>query len=329
MVKNLTVILLLLGNISFAQLKPKPTQFDKFVRNSNIEWAAYASDTFNFDNADFNNLLLSRMAKHEIKGSLPVQSRTADANHIKYLSLDSINSIFHFGTHQPANLYDSLGNIVEQERTLPNIDTSTFNLTEITQILYIEKGKLKSYIPFVTPTVPLFISTGRYIGERFYFNTCYNYKYSKKPHKKDQLIFLSQTKKIISLEAGHTTDKLKEMYGKNLLETLWPYVLENKIAAFSAENNTKLNLTELEKILTTDYITVPVWDSTNAIYKFETMASANKQMITGIQLVQDWFYDTKRNKVSNTINEVYLFVKMQDIDGKENKPSARLKLVFQ
>ncbi len=206
MTKQLTVLILLLSQFSFAQVKPIPTQFDKFVNKPGIQWAAYASDTFNFDRTDLNNILLKRLIKKEIKASLPVESRTAAINHIKYLPIDSINSAY-FGE---AN---GLGN---------RIDTARFVITEITQVVYVEKGILKSYIPFVTPALPVYLSSGKYLGESFYFNTAYNYKYNRKFPKKTKLIFLGQTKSKLKNDQLQNKDQLKTMYGKNLLEHSGP-----------------------------------------------------------------------------------------------------------
>ena len=183
MTKKLTLILLLTSQVSFAQTNPKPTPFDKFVNKPTIEWAAYASDTVNFTPADLNNLLLKRISKNEVKASKPVESRTDEANKISYSSLDSINQAF-YGDRIDI-LMDSAGTQYFLKREIPEKDSSNFKRTEVTQILYIEKGKLKSYIPFITPALPVYMmSSGQYIGERFYFTTCFNYRYSSNPGKK-------------------------------------------------------------------------------------------------------------------------------------------------
>ena len=327
MIKRLIVILLLLSNFAFAQDKPLPTQFDKFVKKSNIEWAAYASDTFNFDNAGLNKLLLHKLANDEIKASLPVESRTAETNKINYSTKKIIDSAFY---GDDADLVmDSAGNVTSVKKVISEEDNPDFRLTEITQILYAEKGKLKSYIPFVTPTVPVHTSTGMYIGERFYFTTCFNYKYNCKPRKIKKTVFLAQTKRMIPLNPVQSSDKLKEMYGNDLLETLWSYALDKKIDVISLETNTRLSGTQLNNArLKNEFILAPIWDSVNTINKYEAVRSGSKMEFTGIQLIQDWYYDAQKNKVSNTIIEAWLYAKKwkDDIEAKEASPV--LKLVF-
>ncbi len=246
MTKKLTLIFLFASQISFAQNKPQPTQFDKFVNKPGIEWAAYASDTVNFTSAGLNNLLLKRISKNEIKASKPVESRTAETDKITYCPLDSIDQAF-YGDRIDI-LMDSTGTQYFMKRDVPEKDSSNFKGTEVTQILYIEKGKLKSYIPFITPTLPVYMSTGKYIGERFYFTSCYNYTYNNKPRNKSKLIFLTQTKKMISLTTTQN-DQLKEMYGQNLFESIWPHVLKNEIDVFAIKDNGKLKPEEQENLL--------------------------------------------------------------------------------
>lgn len=327
MVNKLQVIFLFICNSSFAQYDPQPTRFDKFVNKPKIVWAAYASDTFNFAAADLNNLLLSRLGKKQIKVSLPIESRTSGANQIIYTIQDSIDIAF-YGDNEDV-VMDSLGKVVTQKRTFPQKDTSNFKLTEITQILFVENGTLKSYIPFVTPTLPVFTSSGTYIGERFYFTGCFNYKYNCNPRKKNKLIFLSQTKKMIKLNPEPSSDKLKEMYGQNLLQTLWPYVLNNKIKAFSVDSKLLLKPEELNMNLANTQPTIsPIYDSNGNVVKYNINADPiDPKIFTDVQLVQDWYYDYRKNKVFSYVKEIVLYLSKFN-EKEDNKPVSVLKLVF-
>ena len=325
MTNKLIAVFLLTGNISFAQYKPLPTQFDKFVNSRKIEWAAYASDTINFTYADLNNLLLNRLSKKEIKASLPVESRTNGANQITYTISDSIDNAF-YGDNTDF-VMDSLGNVVNQKRAIPKKDSSNFKITEVTQILYIENGKLRTYIPFVTPVLPVFMSTGKYIGERFYFTSCFNYTYNRKPREKSKLIFLTQTKKMIKFNPEVSTGQLKEMYGHNLIETLWPYVLENKIKVFSVYTKGLLKPEELNKNQTFEEPkNSPIYDSIGTVFKYSINEDPiDPKRFTDVQLVQDWYYDYRKNKVYSYIKEMILYViKFNKIKEKDAEPVLRL-----
>lgn len=321
MTKKLTLIFIFASQISFAQNKTQPTPFDKFVTGPGIEWAAYASDTVNFTAADLNNLLLKRISKNEIKASIPVESRTGGTYKITYSPIDSIDQAF-YGDRIDI-LMDSTGTQYYLKREVPEKDSSNFKRTEVTQILYIEKGKLKSYIPFITPTLPVYMSTGKYIGERFYFTSCYNYAYNNKPRNKSKLIFLTQTKKIIGLAAIQRTDQLKEMFGQNLVETLWSHVLKNEIDVFAIKDNRKLKPEELDiSLAVNEPILIPVYDSVGTVISYVvTSKPMDMKRFTEVQLVQDWHYDLKRNKVYSNIKEMILYIKKDD---KETVPVLRL-----
>ncbi|MBK8519940.1 MAG: hypothetical protein IPL54_03345 [Chitinophagaceae bacterium] len=313
MTKELTLILVLATQISFAQYKPQPTPFDKFVNKPGIEWAAYGSDTINFTSIDLNNLLLKRIINNEIKASKPVESRTAETATITYSPLDSIDQAF-YGDRIDI-LMDSTGTQYFLKRDVPEKDSSNFKGTEVTQILYIEKGKLKSYIPFITPTLPVYMMpSGRYIGERFYFTSCFNYTYNSKPRNKSKLIFLTQTKKMISVIKTQKTDQLKELYGQNVVETLWPHVLNNELDVFAIKDNRKLKPEESDiSLAINEPVLIPVYDSVGSVISYVVSAKPiDMKSFTAVQLLQDWHYDRKRNKVYSNIKEMILFVKKDD-----------------
>jgi hypothetical protein len=327
MIKKLTAICLLLSQVSLAQFKPQPTPFDKFINQPKIEWAAYASDTFNFNNGQLNELLLKRFTANKIKASLPVESRTTQTNNIIYKPIDSVNNII---LYRPDDyVMDAEGNTILKKNQLQKIDSSLFKITETTQILYIENGILKSYIPFVTPTIPVFMSTGKYIGERFYFTSCYNYKYNYKSRKKNKVIFLQQTSKRIRLDSADTNNQLKELYGKNMLETLWPYVLENKFTIFAIDSNKQIEPKDIESQLGfTQPIIVPLYDSTGTVYAYNILEGPfSKKHFTNATLLQDWYYDETKNIVFNKIKEMILYINKSNNDAVE-EPVPVIKLVF-
>ena len=325
MTKKLILIFLFTNQILFAQNKTQPTQFDKFVNKPTIEWAIYASDTINFTSANLNILLLKRLSKSEIKASMPVESRTDGADKITYSPLDSIDQAF-YGDRINI-LMDSTGTEYFVKRDVPEKDSSNFTLTEVIQILYVEKGILKSYIPFITPTLPVLTSSGQFIGERFYFTSCFNYIYNSNPRKKNNLQFLRQTKKRSSLSVKEPTDRLKEMYGRNLLETLWPYVLEGKIDAFYPDSSRKLMPDELNVNLAyNEPLLMPIYDDAGNIVRFTTITDPiDTKKFTDVQLLQDWYYDHKRNIVYSNIKEVVLYLsKFNKKEVEESVPVLRL-----
>lgn len=330
--KKLTTILLLLSNITFAQLPTQQTatQFDKFINKPEIEWAAYINDTISFERVNLNNLLLTRLSKNEIKASLPVGSGSIQADQIRYTTKKELD---HLKSHNDEiAVFDSLGNMATKIKRQPYIiDTATFTITDITQILYVANGQLKTYIPWVATMLPVITSMGVKLGYGDYFSTCFNNNYDYRSPRQNKIIWLSQSKKKISLDSFIVRNKLKELYGRNLLLTLWPYILKNKISVFDYGNNKKLKPEEL----TTDLVNeekqqVPVYDSTGNVTGFQFVHSAlPPDVFTSAELVQNWYYDQTKNIVFTTTREVYLYAKKWTSKGEPQNASPILKLVFQ
>lgn len=325
MKKKLTFIFLLIGQIVTAQIIHQPSQFDKFINDKKIEWAAYSSDSFYFNKSRLNDLLVKRFAVNKIKASLPIIARSAEINSFQYLLKDSIDKLILTEGHKVIPLYDSNGNVVKANIFQKNNNASVYNITEVTQILFVEKGILKSYIPFVTPTLPLFLSSGKYLGESYYFNTAYNFKHNYKQRKRHKVIFLEQISKPVKLKPADGESNLKELYGKNLIETLWPYIMQNKIDLFSKDGKKLMATADLNNTSgISDIIIVPLYDSVNAVYTYKSEYSKlTPTAFTHAVLVQDWYYNQTKNIVFNKIKEMYLYV---DDDSKTALPV--LKLVF-
>jgi hypothetical protein len=325
------ILLCFILNQVKAQHQPIPTQFDKFINQPSIEWAAYANDTLRFEKTDLNKLLIRRFSKNEIKSSLSVYSSIEEANHISYLLKPQLDSLvlYTFGCTMP--VLDSNGitvgiKIKSPEPYIP--DTLSLGLTDITQILYIENGKLRSYIPWVSPRIiPIATSTGISLGNSDYFSSCFNFKYNYQWYNQDKNLFLSHTKRILRVDTVEVENKLKELYGRNLVETLWSYILENKYALYLPENNQKLFADDI----TTDLIeklTVPIYDSLgNATGKF-VKQPINPKIFTAAELEQDWYYDYTRNIVFNKIKALHLYAKKWTPKSNTAKSSPILKIVF-
>lgn len=324
----LPVILVFAGQFTLAQPGTDPTRFDRFVKKKNIEWAAYASDTFDFSSAGLNILLHNKLSSGKIKASLPMASRTTGINQVNYLPLAAIDEAF-YGSAEDDTM-NAEGNPIKIKRPVPEKTRDNFKITEVTQILYVEKGKLKSYIPFVTPALPEFTSTGSYVGERFYFNSSYNNQYNCRARNVRKLVFLRQTKSRIPLTGGDAENNLKKMYGKDLLETLWPKIMNGTIQAYTVDGN---KLIPPEAIETTvklgEPVLAPIYDESGNVVKYEVQVlSVIPQRFDQMDLVQDWYYDSRRDKVYNSIREAWLYSDQTGSDGTELKNRPLFKLVF-
>jgi hypothetical protein len=131
---------------------------------------------------------------------------------------------------------------------------------------------------------------------------------------------------MIKLDVEHKTDQLKEMYGQNLLQALWPSVLNNKIEVFSIDNR-KLKPEELDITLAfNEPVLAPVYDSAGSVRSYLVISNPiDMKRFTDVQLVQDWYYDYRKNKVYSYIKEMVLYlIKFNKIKEKDAEPVLRL-----
>lgn len=316
------------SNLAIAQNQQTPTQFDTFINRSSIEWAAYASDTFRFQSLNLSALLRERLETGEIKATLSLYRWLNEDNALEYKSIDEVKES-KFPLVQA--IFDSAGNLI-----MPNwdsippsykFDSLSYNLIFAEQIIFIENGLLKSYIPFVSPATTICTTSGLYLGNDKYFSSCFNFSCDYLASKKNKTLFLSQSKKTILLDSNKQENKLKELYGRNLIETLWPYILKNKYALYTAEGNKKISADELTSDLI-EKIAVPVFDAEGNQTSTSIKLPIRPEVFTTADLQQDWYYDQTKNIVFNKIKELCLYVKKRDSETGVMKPSPVLRIVL-
>ena len=328
--KNFALLICIFSTKLFAQAQPVSTQFDTFINKPSIEWAVYANDTIRFEKSELNKILANRYAKNEIKASLSVISGSAQANSISYLQKDKLDrKIQGPGIRVP--VYDSIGNMIRTDIIYYTIDADSFKTTGVTQILYIENGALKSYIPWVAPKMPVITSTGIFLGYSDYFCTAFNFKYQSQPAPKSKIIFLTETKRIINMDSVNAENKLKELYGKNLIQTLWPYILNNKFKIYNNSTGKLIKATDISTDLTNEEkLILPIYDSLgnhikNVFYK----EPLKPDIFTQAELTQKWYYNHSQNLVFNTITAISVYTKKWTANGEDKEASPVLKIVFE
>ncbi|MEO8772172.1 MAG: hypothetical protein ABI402_18880 [Ferruginibacter sp.] len=330
------IILLLFFNFkhSLAQLPTNhiPTQFDKFIERPEIDWAVYKSDTIRFPKINLNEYLRTQFQKEKIKVAANIVSISLRANEIIYADKKMINDKY-FPLLDP--IIDSFGNIRNREafekesRTPVNrFDSSVNDLLYLTEILYIEKNKLKSYIAWVSPQTAIYTSSDLFLGTCDYFLTAFNFDDNFEPAKNDNIIDLGKTQRQFFTDSFTSNDRIKELYGRNLIETLWPYVLNNKLEIFSLKTNKKLTPTEMDINLAYETpVMVPLFDSLgNEIGNKPMTGGSILEYISKIEMTQECYYDVSKNIVYNKIPEIILFSRSPWYENPDLKPI--LKIVF-
>jgi len=305
-----------------------PTSFDRFVLKPGIEWASYINDTIRFENPSLNRLLLDRLGRNQIKASMPVGYGTGETTRIKFKTLKEINQVKIGENLIPE--YDSTGNLVRTRKVINNIDTASLTLTQLVQVLYLENGRLFTYVPFVSAMMPVHTSTGLFIGYGNYFSSCFNYNDHYQPPPGNKNILLKKTARMLKADSADSRNKLKELYGRNLVMSLWPHLLSGKIGITDYATGKRLSPKDINSdLVNLEKMVVPVYDlNGNVTGEQYVISQLYPSDFNSVELVQEWFYDQGRNVVYSTLKEVILYARKRGPGGEELLNSPILKLVF-
>lgn len=311
-----------------------PTPFDRFIASPAVTWAAYINDTVRFHDFNLTKLLIEKFSAGKIRASMPVGFGSDDARRLKYCSKRYLDRQ-KFGSMVdtiPSNddLYPAKAGYLTENRYAPSLDTSKSLLTDITQVLYVENGQLKSYIPWIAPMYPIFTSTGVYLGEADYFSTCFNYQRNLQAGKKATLIFLGSSETKISPDSINPQFKLKELYGRNLLATLWPYLQKGNYPLTDLVKKSPLKPSQLNSHLFNDEaVMVPKYDSLGyVIGEEEIVDPISAASFSHATIRYEWYYDKRLNIVFSRIKEMQLLGLKYKADKTAYGPIAILGISF-
>ncbi len=306
----------------------KKTQLNKFVEESSIEWAIYKNDTLRTDSPDLRDILLRKMINKKIEIFEPIYiNGTDDDNKIIYTKPELIYDHLNHG----GNIgYDRLGNKIFYKATelIELINYLPKGVNNLYQILYIKNRKLLAYISHASPLFDITSPQGTHFGRIEYFSTAINIKPFSSNSSKDKIIFLKKTTTEFYVDSIKKENKLKEMFGHNIIETLWPYIENNKIVLYSVPENKKITLHEINKenLLNLQTVNVPIYDSVGNL-------SGTKLIVTEIIstifdriiITQEWYYNETKNIVFCKIPDAILSIPKLNM---EDTATHEIKIVF-
>ncbi len=326
---GLFILSMFVHSIASAQTEdeqlPTPTQFDTFINRQDIEYAFYADDTIRFNKLNLNYFLIKKMHRLEILSAFPIKRRSTYANRVDTINIKNIVDIFYkFTCTLP--MIDSFGNPIgttdlEPEKTFNDKDSSTQNRLNIAQIYYFENNKLKSHIPWVSPTVTITTNSEIFLGIADYFSTCINLNPGFISSSNDEIINLESTKRRITLDSIFKFNKLKELYGRNLVETIWSGLIEGKNEAYDIKTGKKLSAYQVMKYSLIPPKITPAY----SYYLADTIYHPiTPSIFKEIEILQNWSYNVTQNILTSTIPEIILYAKREN----ENEVSPIIKVIF-
>ncbi len=304
------------------------TNFNKFVEKPNIEWAMYRNDTLQTDKPDLRDMLLTKMREKKIKiFAFEISGNISENN----LGIKKANYTTDDLDHaQLIPMFDSLGQEIPSHIQVPT-DPGPSGIVSLHQILYVENGQIKSYISRVSPLKNINTSSGNFLGRTEYFSTALNTNPTSNKSKKDKIIFLKTTTTAIAIDSIDKNNRLKETFGHNLIETIWPYIVSNKISLFTAASNQPTTILKINNNnqLNLETVVVPVYDSLGNLFGTKLISEEiTANSFDKIALIQQWYYNDTKNIVYCIIPEAYLFLKTtrKEIPAEDLKPA--LKITF-
>ncbi len=288
------------------------TPFNSFIKQPNISWAIKANDTLLCTKPDLKTLLIAKMKAKKILTSAYISDDSKEEINIKYSSVAANIELLE-GTETYLPVFDSLGNINhnEQKITKNKLTDNAPGLLYTHQKIYVQNATLLSYVSYVAPLKKIITSQGLNLGTAEIFATAFNKKFNYVASPKDKIIFLTKTEKVFFVDSVKKEDTYKETFGKNLVETLWPFVLNGTIKAYSATTDKVLTIKDINaSLLGEESIEVPVFDSLGNPKSKKISSNdfpISPTRFTKVVINQTWYYNDTRNIVFNKVPNIILY----------------------
>ena len=306
--KKLLLPLLLYSSVSPAQNGSviAKTALNRFIENSSVQWAAYSNDTSSFAGTGITELLFKQYAAGKIKGIIPVENGHSDEDHFINRSE---NELLQF-LFPPDIVYNGDKRTVKKAAASQLTELMKSPVYDLYTIFYVQDGIPHSYISRVSPKAGITTASGLYLGllEAVSFSVNKNYKAVQ--GLKDKMLYLGEIDKTFYPDSLTKHERLKETFGRNLIETLWLYVRLGKINLFSVPDNQKITAVQLAK---GDYpgaekIQVPVYDSLGTPKGLEySYAEIDAGSFDKVVLTEKIYYDETKDIFLSKIKEMVLF----------------------
>jgi hypothetical protein len=322
------VLLFLIAQMSYGQ-----NQFTHFIKKSSIQYAAYATDTFHFNNPNLSLLLREKFSQGKIKAGLVQDAPDFDIT----TPLPTETILNRIAPNRVNQIIDEAGNVtattIEAEHPFFSskyFDAQTNDLVEVQQILYIQSGKLKSYIPWVSPKYVVSTSWGQKLGIANAFSTGFKNSRCVSTSIKKKAVFLGNTVTMIPLDTALQPKMLKQLYELNLLQALWPYLNNKKYEIYRVDSGTLISFSKINfTLMNHQPLNIPIYDEEgNPVNKKipQDEPLLNASTFTSVALVQDWFYHAEKNKLFNNISHLILYAPKIKNGQQDSIASPLLKI---
>ncbi len=324
------IFLILFTQTAFCQ-----NSYTKFIEKSSVKWAASLTDTCHFTNPNLNLLLREKFNNGSIKAGLFEGGFNEKLK--KKLAKETI--INRIAPNRVTQIADDAGNItgttIEAENPLLSskyFDSETNDLVEVQQILYIQSGKLKSHTPWVSPKYAVFTSWGQKLGIANAFSTGFNTSRCMAASTKKKAVLLGNRFTMIPLDSAQHPGIIKQLYGYNLLQALWPYLHKKNYKIYRIDSSRLIPFSMITRsLIDNQQLNIPLYDAEGNLSNKTVVQEdfpLNPSDFSVMELVQEWHYHSKKNRLFNNISHIILYARKWRNGQQEAVASPILKIML-
>lgn len=255
---------------------------------------------------------------------------------IKYATTDEIRD--RIAPNKAIKVIDSAGTETATviDATDPLLDSRYFDeqtndMLEVPQIVYVESGRVKSYVPFFSAKYAVFTSWGQKLGVSNAFNTGFNTDMDISIRAERKSAIVGHTSTTIRLDTLDSNKPLKQLYGQNLLQALWPHLRDKRYDIYRMDSMLLTPFNKLHKGLISQ-LSVPVYDADGGIQGHTKFAMETLPLLATdfneMQLTQTWYYNEQKNILFSRITELVLYAPAENYapGTRLNKPMLKILL---
>ena len=293
----------------------------KFVEDKKIQWAGYLIDSAHFSDPNLSLLLRKRFERGEIKAFRPLYPGLQEAGlNRNSIGFSSKEKFFEHEEDLVLPFYDEDGNMVERpaRKTFDLFDAKKFDqwtndLIEFEQVLYVESGRLKNFISSMSPKFSVITPQGTYLGMGNLFSTGLNTEKNIKKRTRKKALALGSTNTRYTLKDSGII-QLKQLYGRHLLEALWPYFGKAGYEITRINSSQKISFKELSVTdLGYEDLHVPLYDAEGNMRKELGLGSPiDASIFSSVSITREWLYSKEKNILICNIPSITLYYAKKD-----------------
>jgi len=276
-----------------------PHKYNSFINLPDIDWACEVFSDHEFDSIKKEGFdIHSYLSKAQVQGKIK-----------SYQSMDYLDSLAKtmgkaaddFFFEVPKEYHKKSYEVADSENTV-----------EFQEIFYYKSHRLYSHIVSAAPAVKVFTQeTHQYVGNDITFYSSLNYYPGNKAEKKDEIIYLGDTRRVLNFDSIEQRSSLKKNYGMTLTLLLWHDL--------SLGFNEAVNLKDGKSVPSDEIMTTSPFDSIE-YFADDTFPSPMRKMaappvfesFTDMELQQSWYYNKTKDVFFDKINKLYIYSRNYD-----------------